>query len=243
MKDRRKYSGKPRFFGFLRDIMSIRRRMAGHEFRALRKTVMDRKQHWEHVYTSKTADSVSWFQPRAGMSLQLIHDTGLGKDAAIIDVGGGASNLVDALLAEGYSDLTVLDLSAAAIEVSRQRLGVPAKTVQWVVADITRAEFSKDRFDLWHDRATFHFLTKPAERQAYIVRLMHALRSGGHLILATFAEDGPEKCSGLPVMRYSPKALGMELGNAFELIRHEKEAHLTPSGAVQQFSYCCFRRT
>jgi len=223
--------------------MSIRRRMAGHEFRALRKTVMDRKQHWEHVYASKAANSVSWFQPRAGMSLQLIHDTGLGKDAAIIDIGGGASNLVDALLAESYSDLTVLDLSAAAIKVAKQRLGESAKTVHWIEADITCAEFPEDRFDLWHDRATFHFLLEPAERHAYRERLMHALRPGGHLILATFAEDGPEKCSGLPVMRYSPKTLGTELGDTFELIRHEKEAHLTPSGTVQQFNYCIFRRT
>lgn len=203
---------------------------------------MDRKQHWEEVYVSKAADAVSWFQPRAGLSLQLIGEMVPDRNAAIIDIGGGASNLVDALLAEGYSDLTVLDLSAAAIRVARERLGENAKAVQWMEADITRAELVRNRYDLWHDRATFHFLREPAERHAYRERLMHALRPGGRVILATFAENGPEKCSGLPVMRYSPETLSAELGEAFELIRHEKEAHRTPSGSVQQFNYCCFCR-
>lgn len=204
---------------------------------------MDSKQHWEQVYTTKQSDAVSWFQTHADQSLRLIHNTGLGKDAAIIDVGGGASTLVDDLLADGYSDLTVLDLSSAALAVSRQRLSKYADFVQWVEGDITQAEFPVHRFDIWHDRAVFHFLTEPADRQAYVDRVMRAVRPGGHVIIATFAEDGPEKCSGLPVMRYKPEALHAEFGEAFLLVEHEKEAHQTPSGAVQQFVYCYCRKS
>jgi len=203
---------------------------------------VDRKQHWEQIYTTKTSDSVSWFQEHADQSLRLIHNTGLGKDAAIIDVGGGASILVDDLVAEGYTDLTVLDLSAAALTVARQRLGKHADAVRWMVGDITRAEFPKYRFDIWHDRAVFHFLTDPDDRHAYVERVMRSVRPGGHVIIATFAEDGPEKCSGLPVMRYQPESLHAEFGDAFQLVEHEMEAHHTPSGTVQQFVYCYCRK-
>ena len=203
---------------------------------------MDRKQHWERVYTTKAPDSVSWFQEHAEQSLRLIHATGLGKDAAVIDVGGGASRLVDDLVAEGYTDLTVLDLSSAALAVARQRLGKHAGAVHWMEGDITRAEFPVHRFDIWHDRAVFHFLTEPADRRAYAERVMRSVRPGGHVIIATFAEDGPEKCSGLPVMRYQPEALHAEFGDAFLLVGHEKEAHHTPVGAVQQFVYCYCRK-
>ena len=161
---------------------------------------MNSKQHWEQVYATKSSDSVSWFQEHADQSLRLIHNTGLGKEAAIIDVGGGASTLVDDLSSEGFSDLTVLDLSGAALTVARQRLGKRADAVHWTEGDITRAEFPVHRFDIWHDRAVFHFLTTPADRQAYVERVMRSVRPGGHVIVATFAEDGPEKCSGLPVM-------------------------------------------
>jgi len=203
---------------------------------------MDRKQHWEQVYTTKPSDSVSWFQEHADQSLRLIHKTGLGKEAAIIDVGGGASILVDELAAEGYTDLTVLDLSAAALSVAQQRLGKQADAVHWMEGDITRAEFPIHRFDIWHDRDVFHFLTDPADRNAYVERVMRAVRPGGHVIIATFGEDGPEKCSGLPVMRYKPESLHAEFGEAFLLVQHEKEAHHTPAGSVQQFVYCYCRK-
>jgi SAM-dependent methyltransferase len=199
---------------------------------------MDRKQHWEQIYTTKASDNVSWFQEHADQSLALIHGTGLGKEAAIIDVGGGASRLVDDLVADGYTDLTVLDLSAAALAVAKQRLGKHAHAVHWMEGDITRVDFPVHRFDLWHDRAVFHFLTEPADRHAYVERVLRAVRPGGHVIIATFSEDGPEKCSGLPVVRYCPETLHAEFGEAFHLIKHNKEAHQTPFGTEQQFVYC-----
>lgn len=204
---------------------------------------MDRKQHWDQVYNSRTSDSVSWFQEHAAQSLRLIRNTGLGKDAAIIDVGGGDSRLVDDLAAEGYTDLTVLDLSSTALALARQRLGKYADAVNWMEGDITRAEFPECRFDIWHDRAVFHFLTEPADRHAYVKRVMQAVRPGGHVIIATFAEDGPEKCSGLPVMKYQPETLHAQFGEAFLLVEHEKEAHRTPFGVVQQFVYCYCRKS
>ena len=203
---------------------------------------MNRKQHWDLVYSSKSADTVSWFQQHAEHSLRLIHNTKLGKDAAIIDVGGGASTLVDDLAAEGYADLTVLDLSASALAVAQQRLAEKAQAVHWLEGDVTRVEFPVHRFDIWHDRAVFHFLTEPADRHAYVEQVMRSVRPGGHVIVATFAEDGPEKCSGLPVMRYQPGALHAEFGDAFLLVEHEKEAHHTPFGTVQQFVYCYCRK-
>ncbi len=203
---------------------------------------MDSKQHWEQVYATKSSDSVSWFQEHADQSLRLIHNTGLGTNTAIIDVGGGASNLVDDLVAEGYTDLTVLDLSSAALGVAKQRLGKQADAVHWMEGDITRAEFPKHRFDIWHDRAVFHFLTDPTDRHAYVERVMQAVRPGGHVIVATFAADGPEKCSGLPVMRYQPEGLHAEFGDAFLLVSHKKELHHTPFGTDQQFVYCYCRK-
>jgi SAM-dependent methyltransferase len=203
---------------------------------------MDRKQHWEQVYNTKAPDSVSWFQEHADQSLRLIHSTGLAKQAAIIDVGGGTSRLVDDLALAGYTDLTVLDLSAAALAVARQRMGEHADAVHWMEGDITRARLPKYRFDVWHDRAVFHFLTDPADRRAYVERVRHAVRPGGHVIVATFAEDGPEKCSGLPVMKYQPETLHAEFGDAFLLIEHEQETHHTPSGTIQQFVYCYCRK-
>ncbi|HZW25091.1 MAG TPA: class I SAM-dependent methyltransferase [Gallionella sp.] len=203
---------------------------------------MQSKQHWEKVYETKSADAVSWFQPHAESSLGFIHATGVGKDAAIIDVGGGASTLVDDLVAEGYGDLTVLDLSAAALGAARRRLGAQENRVRWIEADITGADLPANRYDVWHDRAVFHFLTTPEQREAYVRRVFRSVKPGGHVIVATFAEDGPEKCSGLPVMRYSPDGLHGEFGEAFTLLQHRKEAHHTPSGSVQQFVYCYCRR-
>lgn len=202
---------------------------------------MDRKQHWEKIYSNRDSGSLSWFQEHADQSLRLIHNTRLGRDAAIVDVGGGTSRLVDDLMAEGYTDLTVLDLSAVAINVAKQRMGEHADVVQWMEGDVTCAEFPIHRFDIWHDRAVFHFLTDPAYRRAYVDRVMRSVRPGGHVIVATFADDGPEKCSGLPVMRYCPERLHAEFGDAFLLAGHEKETHYTPSGVVQQFVYCYCR--
>jgi 2-polyprenyl-3-methyl-5-hydroxy-6-metoxy-1,4-benzoquinol methylase len=198
--------------------------------------------HWEEVYTTKATDAVSWFQPHANLSLDLIKATGVCRDAAIIDVGGGASTLVDDLLANGFDNLTVLDLSAAALAAARKRLGIQAAKVKWIEADITKANLPNYQFDVWHDRAVFHFLTTPEERSAYVQAVFHSVKPGGHVIVATFAEDGPNQCSGLPVMRYRADELHDEFGESFSLLRSEKEAHHTPSGTVQQFVYCYCRR-
>jgi SAM-dependent methyltransferase len=203
---------------------------------------MHSKEHWEKVYTTRATDAVSWFQPHADTSVGLIKATGAALDASIIDVGGGASTLVDDLLALGYTNLTVLDLSAAALAAARQRLGGKASGVRWIEADITRANLPEREFDIWHDRAVFHFLTSPEDRAAYVQAVFRAVKPGGHVIVATFAEDGPNQCSGLPVLRYRPDELHAEFGEAFALLKHKKEAHHTPSGTVQQFVYCYCRR-
>jgi len=203
---------------------------------------MDSKTHWETVYSSKSTEAVSWFQPHADLSLNLIKATGVGRGAAIIDVGGGASTLVDDLVAEGYADLTVLDLSAAALKAARKRLGAEADRVCWLEADITKAALPASRYDIWHDRAVFHFLTAPADRDAYVRTVLRAVKPGGHVIVATFAEDGPLQCSGLPVMRYRADELHDQFGAAFTLLQHQKEEHHTPFGTVQQFVYCYCRR-
>lgn len=202
---------------------------------------MDLKQHWEQVYATKASNAVSWFQEHADLSLRLIRSAGVTKDSAIIDVGGGASTLVDDLLADGYSNLTVLDLSAKALEIAKQRLGSHATSVHWLEGDVTQLLLPTHQFELWHDRAVFHFLTGSADRQAYVQQVMRSVRPGGHVIVATFAEDGPEKCSGLPAMRYRPDSLQAEFGNAFQLLGHEKEIHHTPFGTEQKFVYCYFR--
>lgn len=203
---------------------------------------MQTKDHWEQLYASKAPDELSWFQPHAALSLRLIRTAGLPADAAIIDVGGGASTLADDLLANGYCSLTVLDVSASALAAARKRLGSRADAVQWIEADVTQFDFPWHAFDLWHDRAVFHFLTAPEQRQAYVKAMLQAVKPGGLAIVATFADDGPNHCSGLPVMRYSASTLQAELGNLFTLLGHEKEEHHTPSGSVQKFVYCVFRK-
>ena len=203
---------------------------------------MEQKSHWENIYSTRAADAVSWFQPHAEMSLRLVRQAGVGPRARVIDVGGGASTLVDDLLAEGFPQPTVLDLSGAAIATAQRRLGERASEVTWLEADITRASLPENAYDIWHDRAVFHFLTDPADRAAYVRTVLHAVKPGGHVIVATFAEDGPLKCSGLPIVRYSADALHAQFGAPFELIAHEKEAHQTPGGAVQRFVYCFCRR-
>jgi len=201
---------------------------------------MDHKQHWDEVYAQKAEDAVSWFQPRPETSLALIASAGLTQTDALIDVGGGASRLVDALLSEGFTDVTVLDIAAAALEKSRTRLGKDADRVRWIAADVTRWTPER-RYRLWHDRAVFHFLTTPAERLAYRRALEAALEPGGTAIIASFALDGPERCSGLPVQRYAPETLAAELGPAFRLKGFRREEHRTPAGKIQRFQYSLFR--
>ena len=200
------------------------------------------KQHWEEIYSKRAPDAVSWFQPHAETSLRLIQQAAAGPLARVIDVGGGASTLIDDLLAANFVQPTVLDLSGAAIAKTRQRLGKRSDDAQWIEADITQVDLPAQAYDVWHDRAVFHFLTDAADRAAYVRTVLHAVKPGGHVIVATFAEDGPLQCSGLPVVRYQPGQLHAEFGQPFELVAHEKEAHQTPGGAVQQFVYCFCRR-
>jgi SAM-dependent methyltransferase len=201
----------------------------------------DRRAHWENVYRNKAADQVSWFQPQAASSLRLIEDC-TGPEAAVIDVGGGASVLVDNLLDAGYRDLTVLDLADAALAAARARLGARAQTVEWIAGDITQAELPANRYDVWHDRAVFHFLTDAADRARYVAQVLKSVKPGGHVIVATFGPGGPLQCSGLDVVRYAPAGLHAEFGAAFRLERHETEIHHTPAGKDQEFVYCYCRR-
>jgi SAM-dependent methyltransferase len=199
-----------------------------------------RRAHWENVYTSKSENEVSWFQESPAPSLALVAEIGA-TPSAIIDIGGGASRLVDELIGSGFLDVTVLDLSAAALEAAKARLGERAGRAQWLVADATTWEPSRT-YDIWHDRAAFHFLTEERDRAAYISRLKQGLKIGGHAIIATFALDGPEKCSGLPVMRYDAARLGQTLGPGFKLLQSLGNDHATPWGSHQQFQFSVFQR-
>ena len=199
------------------------------------------QKHWDRVYASKKADEVSWFQPQAEQSLRLIRATGLNEQAQILDVGGGASVLVDDLIRHGYQNLTVLDLSPTALQVARERLGEQAQRVRWIEGDITKMQGPAKTYDIWHDRAVFHFLTEPKQREAYVDAVLHSVKKGGHVMVATFASDGPERCSGLPVMRYEAEGLHADFGAHFELLHHEKDEHRTPGGRIQNFLYCYCR--
>ena len=201
------------------------------------------KQHWETVYQTKAADAVSWYRPHLDTSLSLIERAMPDRAGAQIDIGGGESTLVDDLLARGYRELTVLDISAAAIAVARQRLGDAADRVTWLASDIMQAALPARHFELWHDRALFHFLTHAEQRAAYVERLLHALKPGGHAIIATFGPQGPAKCSGLDTVRYDAASLQRELGPRFALIEHSTELHHTPFDTTQQFVYGLFRLT
>jgi 2-polyprenyl-3-methyl-5-hydroxy-6-metoxy-1,4-benzoquinol methylase len=200
----------------------------------------NRKAHWETVYTTKAENEVSWFQENPAPSLELIGLAQPTPQSAIVDIGGGASHLVDSLVARGFSHVTVLDISQAALDVAKARLGARAGQVQWVVADVTQWQPAQT-FDVWHDRAAFHFLVDPADRAAYLARLKQAVRPGGHVIIGTFALDGPEKCSGLPVSRYDAAALAMELGEGFVLVDSRRHDHSTPWNSEQRFQFCIFR--
>ncbi|SDI93754.1 Methyltransferase domain-containing protein [Bradyrhizobium sp. Rc2d] len=201
----------------------------------------DRSAHWDNVYATKGEAEVSWFQSSPTTSLDMIRAANPDHGAAIIDIGGGASRLVDALLQDGYRDIAVLDLSANALDVAKKRLGAAASAVDWIVADATTWRPAKT-YDLWHDRAAFHFLTDPRDRAAYVERLRSALAPGGHVIIATFAPDGPERCSGLPVQRHDSASLLAELGAEFELIEARRETHHTPWDSTQAFQFSRFQK-
>jgi ubiquinone/menaquinone biosynthesis C-methylase UbiE len=202
---------------------------------------MDSKAHWEAVYRTKRVDDVSWFQATPSISLELIGRATPGRSARIIDVGGGASTLVDGLLERGYSDVTVLDVSDTALAKVRARLGDAASRVRWLAADALTVELPDAHYDLWHDRAVFHFLIDRVDRDAYMTQVRRAVRRDGYVLIATFAEDGPTTCSGLPVARYSAEALLAEFAGGFELIESVRERHRTPSGSLQSFVYCLCR--
>lgn len=199
------------------------------------------RDHWTGVYEEKSPTDVSWYQPAPEPSLRAIDRFGCQPSSSFIDIGGGASNLVDALLHRGWDDLTVLDIAASALEAAKRRLGKDAAKIHWEVADITDWQPSH-RYDVWHDRAVFHFLTEPEQREAYRHALLAGVSPGGLVIVATFALDGPERCSGLPVRRYDAEMLANEIGPSFKLLESWHEEHTTPWGAKQSFSWCVFRR-
>lgn len=201
----------------------------------------DEQKHWVQVYEEKAPTEVSWYQASPEPSLRALSRFGASASSSFIDVGGGASNLVDALLEHGWQDITVLDIAASALEVAKARIGQLADKVHWEVADITKWHPAR-RFDVWHDRAVFHFLTEPQQREAYRQALSQGVVVGGLVIIATFALDGPERCSDLPVQRYDAPGLADEMGNMLRLIDAWREQHVTPWGAKQSFNWCAFRR-
>lgn len=202
----------------------------------------DPKLHWENIYKIKSSSDVSWYQPHLEKSLELILELGIPKDSGIIDVGGGASTLPDDLLSEGFSNITVLDISGEALEVSKKRLANKAHAIQWLEADITTAKLKSNHYSLWHDRAVFHFLTSQEDRQKYVNTLRNAVKSQGHVLIATFGLNGPLKCSGLEIVRYSAEGLQKELGQEFQLEKQLTETHSTPFNTTQEFLYCLFKR-
>ena len=199
---------------------------------------MDPKSHWEKVYRSKRPDEVSWYRPHLETSLDLIAEAAPDRDAHIIDVGGGESTLVDDLLVRGYRNLSVLDVASTALDVAKERLGASADRVRWLCGNVTTIALPLHGYDVWHDRAVFHFLTDPKDRAAYVRQVAHAVKPGGHVIVATFGPEGPTKCSGLDIVRYDADALHDEFGADFRLMKHGTELHRTPAGAIQQFVYC-----
>ena len=199
---------------------------------------MDTKTHWEKVYATKAPETVSWYRPHLETSLALIERAAAVYSASIIDVGGGESTLVDDLLARGHGNITVLDVSRTAIEVTKKRLGLAAEHVRWLVDDVTRADLSNSAYDVWHDRAVFHFLTEPDQRAAYVRNVARSVKRDGHVIVSTFGPEGPMKCSGLDVVRYDADSLHDQFGAHFRLVESSKELHRTPFGTTQQFLYC-----
>ena len=203
---------------------------------------MSQKNHWEQVYSTKLAEKLGWYKPHLQTSFTWFKELGLDADAPIIDVGGGASTLVDDLLDAGYRSITVLDISEKALSSVSARLGKKAELVTWLNGDITSVDLPTHHYELWHDRAAFHFLTEHDQQRQYRDNLLKALKPGGNLIIGTFAPEAPPKCSGLPVQRYTQEQLRNSLGGEFELKRHHKEQHITPGGVQQMYLYCHFRR-
>ena len=204
---------------------------------------MAHRDHWESIYQSTAASEVSWYQPTPAISLDLIRRVAPDLDAPIIDVGGGASTLVDRLLDDGYRNITVLDLSDAALAIARRRLGERAARVTWIASDVLSAPLPAEGYAVWHDRAVFHFLTDPRDRERYVTKAHDAVWANGHVIVASFAPHGPTRCSGLDVVRYSPETMHAQFGSAFRLLESVGEEHHTPSGATQAFVYCLCRVT
>ena len=202
---------------------------------------MDAHAHWEKIYSEKAPNQVSWYRPHLETSLALIEQCAHGRSASIVDIGGGESTLADDLLAHGYENITVLDVSETAIDMNRKRLGRASERVQWLVGDITQIALESFAYDVWHDRAVFHFLTAPGDRACYVRQIARAVKQGGHVIVATFGPEGPVKCSGLDVVRYDDKSLQREFGDRFRLLNSSVELHRTPFGTVQQFLYGCFK--
>lgn len=201
-------------------------------------SIMDSRDHWENVYSTRTPAQMSWFRPHLEISLDLIDRAATDRSAPIIDVGGGQSPLVDDLLARGCANITVLDISTTAIDHARKRLGPASERVTWLDQDILSAALPPAHYDVWHDRAVFHFLTGAEERLAYVRQVTAAVKRGGHIIIGTFGPQGPERCSGLPTMRYDHDSLLAEFGSRFRRVDSAYELHQTPSGATQQFLYC-----
>lgn len=203
--------------------------------------VTDAERHWESIYRTKAATDVSWYQPEPRLSLDLIRQVAPDLDAPIIDVGGGASLLVDGLLDAGYRHLTVLDLAPTALAIAQQRLGERAGLVTWIAGSVLDASLPSMGYAVWHDRAVFHFLTDPKDRGRYVARARWSVRPHGHAIVASFSLEGPPKCSGLDVVRYSPEGMHAEFGKGFQLLHSAREDHHTPSGVTQAFVYCLCR--
>jgi 2-polyprenyl-3-methyl-5-hydroxy-6-metoxy-1,4-benzoquinol methylase len=204
--------------------------------------VSNRRQHWDQVYAVKGPTEVSWYQPHLERSLALIESVAVNRSTAIIDIGGGASTLVDDLILRGYTDITVLDISQTAVDGTRRRLGLSAKQVEWFVGDVCEVELVASRYELWHDRAVFHFLTLPGQRAAYVTRAAASVQRNGHLVVSTFGPEGPMRCSGLDTAHYDAAALEAEFGSQFRLANSQMEWHTTPAGGKQQFLYCLFQR-
>jgi 2-polyprenyl-3-methyl-5-hydroxy-6-metoxy-1,4-benzoquinol methylase len=209
--------------------------------RAVGYAQMNLKTHWDTIYGKKAPDAVSWYRPHLETSLELIERVTAGRSASIIDVGGGESTLVDDLLLHGYSNLTVLDISQVAVDKTKERLELASEQVNWLVGDVTTIKLKPSVYDVWHDRAVFHFLGSPEERLAYVAQVASAVRSGGHVIVSTFGPEGPTQCSGLDVVRYDADSLHDQFGVRFHLLGSSKELHQTPFGIVQQFLYCLCR--
>ena len=199
---------------------------------------MDAKSHWDKLYATKAPDAVSWYRAHLETSLALIERAAPDPSSSIIDVGGGESTLVDDLLAGGYENITILDVSQTAMDVTKTRLGLAAEQVHWLVADITEAQLEPGAYDVWHDRAVFHFLTTSEHCVAYVRQVAHAVKPGGHVIISTFGPEGPTKCSGLDVIRYDAESLHDQFGVRFRLVESSKELHRTPFGTTQQFLFC-----